>query len=124
MNTLHALFPVKILAILKQYERSRSGQECIKLVSHVKGLQLPEDNFTRTLMSSPPLFDVINKEDVRRIRLAYMPDNMLKVYEIQLELYAITGELLEVVKLPNWSMALSLAIEAELLERILNINPL
>lgn len=124
MNTLHALFPVKMLAILKHYERSRRGQECIKMVSHVKGLQLPEDDMTRTLMSSPPLFDVINKEGVGRIRLAFIPDSMLHVYKTQLELYAMTGELLEVVTMPNWSMALSLAIEAELLERILDINPL
>lgn len=123
MHTLHALFPVKLLAILELFEQSKRGSEVIKVATKIPVVQPPEDGFTRAVMSSPPLFDVINDTAVARIRLAYST-SMLLIYQTRLELYSCDGKLLEVVKHPKWSMALSLAIEAELLERILDINPL
>lgn len=124
MNTTHALFPVKLLEILNMYEKSKRGKECIHAASNISIVKSPNDGFTRTIMSSPPLFGVINDSAVQRLRLAYKSNTFTNLYETRLELYSADGELLETVKHPKWSMALSLAIETELLERILNINPL
>lgn len=122
--TTHALFPVKLLAILDMFINSKRGAECMKQTTHYIQVQQPVDDKLRAVMSSPPLFDVINNNCVGRIRLAFKPDDMLAVYETALELYSVDGELLHVVKNPEWSLPLSLAIEAELLERILDVNPL
>lgn len=124
MRKLHALFPVKLFDILQRFEKSKRGQEQLNMSNHLQFLKLPNDDMTRAVMSSPPLFDVLEEPNAARIRLAYYRDNMRYIYETQIELYSSSGDLLEIIKQPEWTMALSLAIEAELLERILDINPL
>lgn len=124
MSTLHALFPVKLLSILNLFVESKRGTQEIYRSSQFTQVQLPEDGRLRSVMSSPPLFDVINDPAVQRIRLAFVRNDMLQVYKTSLEMYSATGELLSSVSMRDWSMILSLAIEAELLERILDVNPL
>lgn len=123
MFTDHALFPVKFINILNIYEESKKGRNSINLCDHIKEITPRTDGLTRTVMSSPPLFDIIESNIVSRIRLAYTKD-LLYVHSSRLELYTAGGELVKFFKYDDWSMALSLAIEAELLEKILNINPL
>lgn len=123
MNTNHSLFPVKLIRILELFEDSQKGRECIKLTACYTMVDSPEDSKTRAVLSSPQLFQVLNLGGLSRIRLAYHKD-MLHIYETSLELYNHSGELLQVITHPEWSMELSLAIETELLERVLNINPL
>lgn len=127
MNTNHSLFPVKLIRILELFEGSQKGRECIKRADDCMAVNSPEDNKTRAVLSSPQLFQVLYQaldlDEMRRIRLAYHKD-MLHIYETSLELYNHSGELLQVITHPEWSMELSLAIETELLERVLNINPL
>lgn len=124
MSTLHALFPVKLLSIIKLFEKSKRGSQQIELSNNIKGIKLPADNRTRAVLSSAPLFNVIQDDEVTRIRLAYYPNIIPGVHQTQLELYTTSGDLLKIIKYPDWSMSLSLAIEAELLERVCNINPL
>lgn len=123
MFTCHALFPVKFINILNTYEESKKGKNSIDLCNHIKEITPRTDGLTRTVMSSPPLFDIIDSNIVSRIRLAYTTD-LLYIDKSRLELYTAGGELVRFFKYDDWSVALSLAIEAELLEKILDINPL
>lgn len=123
MNTNHSLFPVKLITILELFEKSKRGKESILYAKRCACVGYPEDGLIRAVMSSPQLFQVLNLDRNYRVRLAYTT-SMLNVYETKLELYSHNGSLLQIMKHPDWSMELSLAIETELLERFCNINPL
>lgn len=124
MKTNHSLFPVKLLSILKMFEESENGQSRINMSNHLQFLKLPNDNMTRAVLSSPQMFQVLHLKGQHRLRLAYYSDDMRRVYETSLEIYDHAGNPIQVIKHPEWSMELSLAIESELLERVLDINPL
>ena len=76
---------MKLLAILNMYQKSKRGAECIAQAKCITVIKSPNDGFIRTVLSSPPLFDVLHDSRVGRIRLAFKPDDMLAVYETKLE---------------------------------------
>ena len=123
---MNALFPIKLMSILEKLENNAKWQSQIHFAEQPTGCQYPKDSRTRVALMSPQVMHVVVKEtelSYFRVRLAYSPDNFRINKNTLLEFYDINGKLIKVVLHSEWSTLLSLAIETEMLEILLNINP-
>ena len=123
---MNVLFPVKLMSILERLEDNAKWQSQIHFAEQPTGCQYPKDGRTRVALMSPQLVHVVIQESELsyfRVRLAYSPDNFRISKNTLLELYDVNGKLIKVLPHSEWSTTLSLAIETEMLEILLNINP-
>lgn len=111
------LFPVKLLCLVKEFQKvvGDSGHPEANL-----NVKAPDDKVRYVLCSS----DVRNSrplETASRIRLA-VPKNwsLSEIYDIKVELYTTSGEMLADLCLCNLNGAFPLAIELELIRFILD----
>ena len=123
---MNVLFPVKLMSILRELEDNAKWQSQIHFAEQPTGCQYPKDGMTRVALMAPQLMYVIPNvlitPDYFRVRLVYTPD-FLRAKYITLEIYDVNGKLLQTVPHSDWNTMLSLAIETEMLEILLNINP-
>nr|DAK05683.1 MAG TPA: hypothetical protein [Caudoviricetes sp.] len=123
---MNVLFPVKLMTILEKLEDNAKWQSQIHYAEHNYNEHYPKDGMTRVALMAPQLMYSIPKvlitPDYFRVRLAYTP-NFLRIKYITLEIYDVNGKLLQTVPHSDWGTLLSLAIETEMLEILLNINP-
>ena len=124
---MNALFPVKLMSILEKLETNEKWQSQIHYAEQHTGCDYPKDGRTRVALMAPQLTYVIRSmidtSEYFRVRLAYSPDNFWISKNTLLEIYDINGKLTKVIAHPEWSTTLSLAMETEMLEILLNINP-
>ena len=123
---MNALFPIKLMSILTALKDNAKWQSQIHFAEQPTGCQYPKDGRTRVALMAPQLMHVVVKESELsyfRVRLAYSPDNFRISKNTLLELYDVNGKLIKVWPHSEWSTTLSLAIETEMLEILLNINP-
>lgn len=124
---MNVLFPVKLMSILERLEDNAKWQKQIHYAeNNYTKAHYPKDGMTRVALMAPQLIHIIPNVLVTpqyfRVRLAYTPD-FLRVKYITLEIYDVDGKLLQTVPHSDWNTLLSLAIESEMLEILLNINP-
>lgn len=123
---MNVLFPIKLMTILEKLEDNAKWQSQIHFAEQHTSCQYPKDGMTRVALMAPQLMYSIPKVLITpvyfRVRLAYTP-NFLRVKYITLEIYDVNGKLLQTVPHSEWNTMLSLAIETEMLEILLNINP-
>lgn len=123
---MNVLFPIKLMSILERLEDNAKWQSQIHFAEQPTGCQYPKDGRTRVALMAPQLMHVVIKEtglSYFRMRLAYSPDNFRISKNTLLELYDVNGKLIKVLPHSEWSTTLSLAIETEMLEILLDINP-
>lgn len=123
---MNALFPIKLISILNALKDNAKWQSQIHYAEHHYNEHYPKDGRTRVALMAPQLMHVVVKESELsyfRVRLAYSPDNFRISKNTLLELYDVNGKLIKVLPHSEWSTTLSLAIETEMLEILLNINP-
>lgn len=123
---MNVLFPIKLMSILEKLENNAKWQSQIHFAEQPTGCQYPKDGRTRVALMSPQVMHVVVKEtelSYFRVRLAYSPDNFRISKNTLLEFYDVNGKLITVLPHSEWSTTLSLAIETEMLEILLNINP-
>jgi len=78
------------------------------------------------MLCSPQVAHVLDEEtklEYYLILLAFSSDNFRISKNTYLELYNLEGSLIKAIPHSEWSTTLSLAIETEMLEILLNINP-
>lgn len=123
---MNVLFPVKLMSILNDLKDNAKWQSQIHYAEHNYNEHYPKDGMTRVALMAPQLMHIIPNvlitPEYFRVRLAYTPD-FLRVKYISLEIYDVDGRLLQTVPHSDWNTLLSLAIETEMLEILLNINP-
>ena len=123
---MNVLFPVKLMSILNALKDNAKWQSQIHFAEQHTGCQYPKDGMTRVALMAPQLMHIIPNvlitPEYFRVRLAYTPD-FLRAKYITLEIYDVNGKLLQTVPHSDWNTLLSLAIETEMLEILLNINP-
>lgn len=123
---MNVLFPVKLMSILEKLEDNAKWQSQIHYAEHNYNEHYPKDGMTRVALMAPQLMHIIPNvlitPEYFRVRLAYTPD-FLRVKYITLEIYDVDGKLLQTVPHSDWNTLLSLSIETEMLEILLNINP-
>lgn len=123
---MNVLFPIKLMSILNALKDNAKWQSQLHFAEHNYNDQYPKDGRTRVALMAPQLMHVVIKEtelSYFRVRLAYSPDNFRISKNTLLELYDVNGKLIKVLPHSEWSTTLSLAIETEMLEILLNINP-
>lgn len=123
---MNVLFPVKLMAILEELKDNAKWQSQIHFAAHNYNVQYPKDGMTRVALMAPQVMHVIPTvflvPNYFRVRLAYTPE-FLRVKYITLEIYDVNGKLLQSLPHNEWNTLLSLAIESEMLEILLDINP-
>ncbi|MET6262586.1 hypothetical protein WID10_28205 [Klebsiella variicola] len=124
---MNVLFPVKIMSILNALKDNAKWQSQIHYAEHNYNEHYPKDGMTRVALMAPQLMHVIpiaitTTPEYFRVRLTYTPD-FIRVKYITLEIYDVGGKLLQTVPHSDWNTMLSLAIETEMLEILLDINP-
>lgn len=124
---MNVLFPVKLMSILERLEDNAKWQSQIHYAEHsCTKAHYPKDGMTRVALMAPQLMHIIPNvlitPEYFRVRLAYTPD-FLRAKYITLEIYDVNGKLLQTLPHSDWNTMLSLAIETEMLEILLNINP-
>ncbi|UZN24149.1 hypothetical protein [Klebsiella phage pKP-BM327-1.2] len=123
---MNVLFPIKLMSILNALKDNAKWQSQIHFAEQHTGCQYPKDGMTRVALMAPQLMHIIPNvlitPEYFRVRLAYTPD-FLRVKYITLEIYDVNGKLLQTVPHSDWNTLLSLTIETEMLEILLNINP-
>lgn len=124
---MNALFPIKLMNILNLLAKNTKW---LNLVNHASDnaakCEYPFDGRTRTILCSPQVVYMTTKEantKYYRIRLAYNPECYRVSRNTALELYDANGKMIKTIPHSEWSAELSLALETELLEILLNINP-
>lgn len=123
---MNVLFPVKLMTILERLEDNAKWQSQLHFAEYNYNEQYPKDGRTRVALMSPQLMHVVVKETglgYFRVRLAYSPNNFMISRNTLLEFYDVNGKMITVIPHSEWSTTLSLAIETEMLEILLNINP-
>lgn len=123
---MNVLFPIKLMSILNALKDNAKWQSQLHFAEHNYNDQYPKDGKIRVALMAPQLMHVVIKEtelSYFRVRLAYSPDNFRISKNTFLELYDVNGKLIKVLLHSEWSTTLSLAIETEMLEILLNINP-
>lgn len=122
---MNVLFPHKLINILNRLEKNTKWKCNIDFAKRYTELY-ENDGMTRVALTSPQLMhiipDILPALEYFRVRLAYTPDFIRAKY-VYLEIYDIDGKLVHRVEHSEWSTLLSLAIESEMLEMLLNINP-
>lgn len=123
---MNVLFPVKLMSILEKLKDNAKWQSQIRYAERHYNEHYPKDGMTRVALMAPQLMHIIPNALVTpqyfRVRLAYTPD-FIRVKYITLEIYDVEGKLLQTIPHSDWSTLLSLAIESEMLEALLDINP-
>lgn len=122
---MNVLFPVKMVAILNKLSRNKKWIGAINSAKSI-ACAYPNDSRTRVILCSPQVIHVLRQElnkDFFRVRYSYN-EGITEVYQSSIEVYSEHGELMHIINNADWSLALSLAIETEMLEILSNINPL
>lgn len=121
---MNNLFAVKLLSIISMLETSDKWSKTLNVFSDQ--LKSPDDGLNRHVLCSPTIQHLFQKRgyDFNRYRLALPPTFLhLKMSDVKIEVYSKDGELLEAIFHKDWDFDLSMAIEIELLEILLEINP-
>lgn len=123
---MNVLFPIKLMSILNALKDNAKWQSQIHFAEQPTGCHYQKDGRTRVALMAPQLMHIIPNvlitPEYFRVRLAYTPE-FLRAKYITLEIYDVNGKLLQTVPHSDWNTLLSLAIETEMLEILLNINP-
>ena len=122
---MNVLFPIKLLSILNSLETNKKWQSQIHYAERNNTDWYPKDGMTRVALMAPQLMHIVPTivvSDYFRVRLAYNPDFPRAMYTT-MEIYDGKGILLKAIPHREWDTLLSLAIESEMLEILLDINP-
>lgn len=122
---LNALFPTKLFVILGILENCSKWIHAQRATKDIP-CEYPDLVRTRVLLCSPQVLVAvrnITKEDYIRVRFAYI-NKFSELRKASVEVYASNGKLLCSLEQQSWSFELSLAVETEMLEMLLNINPM
>lgn len=121
---MNNLFAVKLLTIMCMLEESEKWSKTLNVFS--EQLKNPDDGLNRHILCSPTVQHLFKKRgyNFNRYRLALPPKAPhTTMSHVKIEVYSKDGDLLEEIFHKDWDFELSMAVEVELLEILLNINP-
>lgn len=121
---MNNLFAVKLLTIMCMLEESEKWSKTLNVFS--EQLKTPDDGLNRHILCSPTVQHLFKKRgyEFNRYRLV-LPDTFfnMRMSDVKIEVYSKDGDLQEEIFYEDWDFELSMAVEVELLEILLNINP-
>lgn len=121
---MNNLFVVKFLSILSLLDKNDKWSKTLNVFSDQ--LKSPSDDLNRHLLCSPTIQHLFKKRgyEFNRYRLV-LSDTFfnMRMTDVKIEVYSKDGDLQEEIFYEDWDFELSMAVEVELLEILLNINP-
>lgn len=126
---MNSLFPVKFADILLSLEKNKKWQKTLDVFSEL--LKYPDENYNRHIICSPTVKIALNNKGYNpkhsRYRLAIPKEYdfaLKQAVNTRVEVYSVDGDFITSIHQKEWDFELSMALEIELLETLLNINPL
>lgn len=121
---MNNLFVVKFLSILSMLDKSDKWSKTLNVFSDQ--LKSPADELNRHILCSPTIQHLFKQRghEFNRYRLV-LPDTFfnMRTSDVKIEVYSKDGDLQEEIYYKDWDFELSMAVEVELLEILLDINP-